>query len=49
MMFRTTKLLQKIHNAQQADLATLTREQQVEYAIARRAMAHAEAMGQAQQ
>lgn len=46
-MSAATEILQQWHNAQQADLTTLTRAQQVEYAIARRIMTHTEAMVEA--
>lgn len=38
-----TEILQQMHDAEQADLSTLTRWQRVEYAIARRTMTHAAA------
>lgn len=43
-MSTATELLQQWHNAQQADIDTLSKWQRIEYAIARRTMTHADAM-----
>lgn len=43
-MSAATELLQQMHDAQQADIDTLTEWQRIEYAIARRIMTHTDAM-----
>lgn len=43
-MSAAAELLQQMHDAQQADIETLTQWQRIEYAIARRTMTHVDAM-----
>lgn len=43
-MATATQILQDMHDREQADIATLTKWQRVEYAIARRTMTHADAL-----
>lgn len=39
--------LQEMHDQQQAELASITKWQRIEYSIARRTMTHAEALAKA--
>lgn len=43
-MATATQILQDMHDREQAEIATLTTWQRVEYAIARRSMTHIEAL-----
>lgn len=39
-----SQVLQEMHDREQADIATLTQWQRIEYAIARRTMTHSDAL-----